>query len=105
MPRHSPTPAEKIKAQHRAAARRAKYGPAGKPAPVTVRNLDTGEIIETRPGRPATRRQIDYVRDMRKRLGLSAAAPPADHDEAVAQIRKLQPRVRAQRRASRRPPS
>jgi hypothetical protein len=37
----------KVKQQKKAAAIRAKYGPTRKPAPVTVKSVETGEVIET----------------------------------------------------------
>jgi len=39
--------ADKLRCQERQASERAKYGARGKPAPVTVSRLDSGEIIET----------------------------------------------------------
>ena len=38
--------AKKLNAEHKAANTRAKYGPRGKPAPVTVKTLD-GAVIAT----------------------------------------------------------
>jgi len=37
--------AKKLDAQKRAACTRAKYGPRGKPAPVVIKSLATGEVI------------------------------------------------------------
>ena len=35
----------KLNTQQKAANTKAKYGKQGKPAPVTVRSLDTGEVV------------------------------------------------------------
>lgn len=38
----------KVSKQERQAAKRAKYGPSRMPAPVIVRSLETGEVLEVR---------------------------------------------------------